>query len=193
MYKLFLNTIVVNMEISLNNNKLYSNDKDILKIDLINCKVLKSTNEYIIIKSPTLQEIYSKIINIEKKFETINRAITLEEEGIIMKIKYTNKVDFSNLIEDEKVYNINCNINSIENSELLFRITKITNENINEKNEDIDIPEFDIHDMREYLIKKIKRIKGKLNEFNEEDIKKMNFTDLNLFEDNLHYFFQNNI
>lgn len=183
------------MNIAINKNKLYSNDKSLLKLDIDHCKILHCTNNYLILKSPMLNQIYSKVIHVEKKFDINERCVTLEEEGIVMKLHYINNVSFNELLDKQKIHNISCNIHSIENSKLLFKIIKITNENEknNENDQNLDIPEPDVRDIQQYLCNKVKKFKGKLNEIDVDEIQRMNLTELILFEDNLHDFFQNNI
>lgn len=179
------------MNITLKDNKFMTQEGQKVFFNFFNCAIHDYTSQSVRLKSKSLDKIYPTLIKIENE-HGLQRSIELTENGIMFDMYFSNNISLRDIIDKRKRYNVECRLHGISDSRLLFKIIKIYDGYTVEH----DVPEpdyLDIVDIRNSLRKKIKNIRGRIEELSMVDLDNMSLSEMITLEDNLYDFIQNNI
>ena len=180
------------MTIKLKNNKFLTDDNNKVIFSFINSTIIDYSDKSINLKSKSLDKIYPSLIKIENEYK-LNRSFELTENGIIIEMMFSDKIELKSIIDKRRKYNIECKLYNIQNNRLTFKILKISNGN-NYSNDDFPEPDhLDVLEIREAFKRKILNFKNKLDEISISLIDNMSLSELDKMEENLYDFIQNNI
>lgn len=173
------------------NNRFFINDGEKPIFRLINTTILDISANEIRFKSKTLDKLIPIITCLQNKFDLEN-AFVLDKSGLSLRIKFTNSVNLTELIDKRFHYNVEICLHSKSETGLLFKILRIDKKDSVE----IDYPEpdlEDINDIRENISSKVEAYKKKFCDLSRTKIDKMKLHELIALEENLCDFISRNL
>lgn len=179
--------------IQVKNNRIIDKNNKQVEFLISKCRIIEVCDTHIKISSNDLERLFP-LFTFEKD-NKLDYSFSLEKHGMCFKI-VTNTSNFKDILRLDGFYNIECRIQSIEESRLTYKVLRIIDVEDETDDVDADIAEpdnLDVEEIKMNITQKIKKIKKKYLEISKYQIQTLSLSELISLEDNLYDFFQNNI